>query len=181
MHCKPPGAAIAEFGIHQDSRSRRPREAYKYLATPYIQSAIAIDSHREENGAMVVCPGSHHLGELPFDIKRSSMHVSMDDNDLVKLGVDPNKVVTLELDPGDLVFWSVHTLHGSGPNRSSIDRRLYINGYVIAKNCDRGEWAFRNGARYRANRPWNAVLTDAIWSSGENTWVWKSIITIASP
>ena len=145
MHCKPPGAAIADFGIHQDSRSRRPREAYKYLATPYIQSAIAIDSHREENGAMVVCPGSHHLGELPFDIKRSSMHVFMDDNDLVKLGVDPNKVVTLELDPGDLAFWSVHTLHGSGPNRSSIDRRLYINGYVIAESCDRGEWAFRNG------------------------------------
>ena len=145
MHWKPPGAAMAEFGTHQDSRSRRPREAYKDLATSYIQTAIAIDSHREENGAMVVCPGSHHLGELPFDPKRSSMHVSMDDNDLVKLGVDPNKVVTLELDPGDLAFWSVHTLHGSGPNRSSIDRRLYINGYVIAENCDRGEWAFRDG------------------------------------
>ena len=145
MHWKPPGAPMAEFGVHQDPRSRRPREAYKDLATSYIQTAIAIDSHREENGAMVVCPGSHHLGELPFDPKRSSMHVSMDDNDLVKLGVDPNKVVTLELDPGDLAFWSVHTLHGSGPNRSSIDRRLYINGYVIAENCDRGEWAFRDG------------------------------------
>jgi hypothetical protein len=54
--------------------------------------------------------------------------------------------VTLELDPGDLAFWSVNTLHGSGPNRSTIDRRLYINGYVIAENCERGEWAFRDGA-----------------------------------
>jgi len=148
MRWKPPGAAMAEFGLHQDSRSRRPREAYKYLATSFIQTAIAIDPHREENGAMVVCPGSHHLGELLFDPKRSSMHGSMDDNDLVKLRVYPNKVVTLELDPGDLAFWSVHTLQGSGGNRSSIDRRLYINGYVIAENCDRGEWAFLHGTAF---------------------------------
>jgi hypothetical protein len=24
-------------------------------------------------------------------------------------------------------------------------RRLYINGYVRAEDCDRGEWAFRDG------------------------------------
>ena len=47
---------------------------------------------------------------------------------------------------GDLAFWHVHTLHGSGPNRSTMDRRFYINGYVTAANCDRGEWAFRDGA-----------------------------------
>jgi ectoine hydroxylase-related dioxygenase (phytanoyl-CoA dioxygenase family) len=145
MHWKPPGASMVEFGFHQDAKSRRPREAYTDLATSYLQTAIAVDPHREENGAMVVCPGSHHLGELPFDPKRSSMQVNMDDGDLVKLGVDPEKSRILELDPGDFAFWSVNTLHGSGPNRSNIDRRLYINGYVIAENCERGEWAFRDG------------------------------------
>lgn len=145
MHWKPPGAAMAEFGFHQDARSRRPRTAYRDLATSYIQTAIAIDPHRTENGAMVVSPGSHKLGDLPFDPTRPTMHVSMDAADLVDLGVEPDSVVPLELDPGDLAFWSVHTLHGSGPNRATIDRRLYINGYVIADNCDRGEWAFRDG------------------------------------
>ena len=145
MHWKPPGAAMADFGFHQDSRSRRPREAYRDLAHSYIQTAIAVDPHREENGAMVVCPGSHHLGELPFDPTRPSMHTALDAADLAQYGLEPENAVTLELDPGDLAFWSVHTLHGSGPNRSSIDRRLYINGYVIAENCDRGEWAFRDG------------------------------------
>lgn len=145
MHWKPPGAAMAEFGFHQDARSRRPRDAYRNLASSYIQTAIAIDPHRTENGAMVMCPGSHLLGDLPFDPTRPTMHVSMDSGDLVDLGVDPAKAVTLELDPGDLAFWSVHTLHGSGPNSSAMDRRLYINGYVIAENCDRGEWAFRDG------------------------------------
>jgi hypothetical protein len=44
-----------------------------------------------------------------------------------------------------VAIWHVHTLHGSGPNRSQGDRRFYINGYVTAANCDRGEWAFRDG------------------------------------
>ena len=34
---------------------------------------------------------------------------------------------------------------GSGSNRSNHKRRFYINGYVRAGDCDRGEWAFRGG------------------------------------
>lgn len=145
LHWKPPGAR-AEFGFHQDSRSRRPRDAYRDLASSYVQTGIAIDPQNEENGAMVVVPGSHRLGELPFDETRPSMHETLDLRDLQRFGVDPESAVTLELDPGDVALWHVHTLHGSGPNRSTIDRRFYINGYVTAANCDRGEWAFRNGA-----------------------------------
>lgn len=144
MHWKAPGAA-AEFGFHQDSRSRRPRAAFRDLASSYIQTGIAIDPHRAENGAMVVCPRSHLLGELPFDPGRPSMHEALDTQDLADLGVDAADTITVDLDPGDVALWHVHTLHGSGPNRSEIDRRFYINGYVIARNCDRGEWAFRAG------------------------------------
>ena len=146
LHWKPPGAAMAEFGFHQDSRSRRPREAYRDLAASYIQTGIAIDPHRAENGAMVVYPGSQTLGDLPFDASRSSMSAAKDDGDLEALGLDPARAVTLAMEPGDVALWGVHTLHGSGPNTTDIDRRFYINGYVIADNCDRGEWAFRGGA-----------------------------------
>lgn len=145
MHWKPPGAATAEFGFHQDSRSRRPRDAYRSLADSYIQTGIAIDPHRAENGAMVVCDGSHRLGELPFDPKRPSMSESLDLDALKAFGVNPSAATVLELQPGDVAMWHVHTLHGSGPNYSTIDRRFYINGYVTAANCDRGEWAFHNG------------------------------------
>lgn len=145
MHWKPPGAATAEFGFHQDSRSRRPRDAYRDLASSYIQTGIAIDPHRADNGAMVVCEDSHRLGELPFDPDRPSMYEAMDLSALKSLGVDASAATVLELEPGDLALWHVHTLHGSGPNYSDIDRRFYINGYVTAANCDRGEWAFRNG------------------------------------
>ena len=145
LHWKPPGAAMVDFGFHQDSRSRRPRKAYRDLANSYIQTGIAIDPQTEGNGAMMLCPGSHRLGELPFDPDRHSMDVALDLGDLRKFGLDPDDIVTLEMAPGDFAIWHVHTLHGSGPNRADIDRRLYINGYVVAANCDRGEWAFRNG------------------------------------
>lgn len=144
LHWKPPGAR-AEFGFHQDSRSRRPREAFRDLATSYVQSGIAVDPQRAENGAVAIVPGSHRLGELPFDPERPSMHEALDPADLQRLGIDPESVVTLELAPGDVALWHVHTLHGSGPNTSAIDRRFYINGYVTAANCERGEWAFRDG------------------------------------
>ncbi len=145
LHWKPPGAAMAEFGFHQDSRSRQPRSAYRDLANSYVQTGIAIDPHTADNGAMVLCPGSHRLGELPFDSTVHAMDAALDVADLRAFGADPDNIVTLEMAPGDFALWHVHTLHGSGPNRAAIDRRLYINGYVIADNCDRGEWAFRDG------------------------------------
>jgi ectoine hydroxylase-related dioxygenase (phytanoyl-CoA dioxygenase family) len=144
MHWKAPGAS-AEFGFHQDSRSRRPREAYRDLANSYIQTGIAIDPHSIENGAMVVCPESHLQGALPFDAGQRSMDQEMNTADLSRFGLRSDRTAVLRMEPGDLALWHVNTLHGSGPNRSAIDRRFYINGYVIAENCDRGEWAFRDG------------------------------------
>jgi ectoine hydroxylase-related dioxygenase (phytanoyl-CoA dioxygenase family) len=144
MHWKRPGARAVEWGYHQDIRFRRPREAYRSPATSYIQTGIAIDPHRADNGAMTIVPGSHRLGELSAAGGRV-MDRALSDRDLVDLGLDPRNVVHLELDPGDIAFWHLYTIHGSGPNRSTIDRRFYLNGYVIAANCDRGEWAFRGG------------------------------------
>jgi len=145
QHWKPPGAAMTDFGFHQDSRSRHPRSAYRDLAVSYIQTGIAIDPHSEANGAVVLCPRSHLLGELPYDPDRPSMNVDLDPDDLRRFGVDPNDAIAVNMAPGDMALWHVHMLHGSGANRSEIDRRFYINGYVRAENCDRGEWTFRDG------------------------------------
>ncbi|MEM7025024.1 MAG: phytanoyl-CoA dioxygenase family protein [Pseudomonadota bacterium] len=145
MHWKPPGACAVEWGYHQDIRFRRPREAYRSPAASYIQTGIAIDPHSARNGAMTVLPGSHRLGELS-SVAGRVMDRSLSDGDLVDLGLNPDDVIALDLDPGDVAFWHLHTIHGSGPNETKIDRRFYLNGYVVAENCDRGEWAFRNGA-----------------------------------
>ena len=146
LHWKPPGAAGAEFAFHQDARFRRPRSAYRNLATSYVQTGIAIDAHRAANGAMRVYPGSHRLGEKDLAGPGPVLDQAMAHERLVAAGLDPAKLVVLELEPGDVAFWNVYTIHGSGPNTTASDRRFYLNGYVHAADCDRGEWAFRGGA-----------------------------------
>jgi ectoine hydroxylase-related dioxygenase (phytanoyl-CoA dioxygenase family) len=152
MHWKPPGAA-AEFGWHQDIRFRRPRAAYRQAAASYVQTGIAVDPHRAANGAMRIIPGSHRLGELSLGGDGRVMDRSMSDDDLVRAGLDPAGVVDLEMEPGDVALWHLHLVHGSGPNRSTIDRRFYLNGYVIADNCDRGVLAFKDGERQPLGDP----------------------------
>ena len=49
------------------------------------------------------------------------------------------------MEPGDLLLWTLFTVHGSAPNVSDYDRRFMINSYVRAGDSDRGEWAFRGG------------------------------------
>jgi ectoine hydroxylase-related dioxygenase (phytanoyl-CoA dioxygenase family) len=144
MHWKPPGAAAAEFAFHQDVKSRRPRTAYRNLPDCYVQTGIAIDPHRAANGAMRILPGSHRLGELQLGSMGHALGEKMADDALAAAGLDPSKVIDLELDPGDVALWNVFTIHGSGSNTTQSDRRFYLNGYVHAADCDRGEYAFRN-------------------------------------
>ena len=153
MHWKVPGAGSAEFGYHQDIRFRRPRNAYRHPDTSYVQTGIAIDPHRRGNGAMRLYPGSHKLGELGFETVGRIMDRSMDAGDLVQLGLDPGRLVDLELEPGDVALWHLYLVHGSGPNRGGDARRFYLNGYVTAENCDRGEWTFRAGKSCPLGKP----------------------------
>jgi ectoine hydroxylase-related dioxygenase (phytanoyl-CoA dioxygenase family) len=147
LHWKPPGSAAAEFAYHQDVRFRRPRTAFRNLPESYVQTGIAVDRHAAANGAMRVYPGSHRLGEVEIPVLGSSvMDAAMVDESLRRLGLDPARLVDLELEPGDVALWNVLTIHGSGRNATSGDRRFYLNGYVRAADCDRGEWAFRDGA-----------------------------------
>lgn len=152
MHWKKPGAA-AEFGYHQDIRFRRPREAFRRPELSYVQTGIAVDPHRRENGAMTLLAGSHRAGEIAFAANGRVMETSKSELALVQAGLDPAAGVDLELDPGDVALWGLFTVHGSGPNRSAIDRRFYLNGYVSAADCDRGEWAWRGGLPCRLGEP----------------------------
>ena len=144
IHWKAPGP-LGDFAWHQDSRSRRPASAYRNLATSYVQTGLAIDSHTPESGCMRFVPASHLRGDLGMDCSRKAMGTAMTADALGAVGLAEKDAIDLLLDPGDLALWSPYLVHGSGANRSSHKRRLYINGYVRAADCDRGEWAFRDG------------------------------------
>lgn len=153
LHWKPPGAAQAEFGYHQDIRFRRPREAFRNPERSYVQTGIAVDPHRRENGAMTLLPGSHRMGEIALGVAGRVMDTAKDDEALRQAGLDPTAAVDLELEPGDIALWGLYLVHGPGPNRAAYDRRFYLNGYVAASDCDRGEWAWRDGRPCRLGKP----------------------------
>jgi hypothetical protein len=144
-HWKAPGS-LGDFAWHQDSKSRRPAEAFRNLASSYVQTGLAVDPHTPESGCLRFIPGSHLRGDLKMDCSTHSLGASMVDGSLEAVGLSASDAVDVLLEPGDLAVWSPYLVHGSGTNRSDHKRRLYINGYVRAGDCDRGEWAFRNGA-----------------------------------
>jgi ectoine hydroxylase-related dioxygenase (phytanoyl-CoA dioxygenase family) len=142
VHWKVRGS-LGDFAWHQDSRSRRPESAYRNLGTAYVQTGLAIDPHTRRSGCMRIIPRSHLRGDLNMDASRKALGTEMTDAALEKIGLSAADAIDLTLEPGDLALWSPYLVHGSGKNSSEHKRRLYINGYVRAADCDRGEWAFR--------------------------------------
>ena len=143
-HWKAAGS-LGDFAWHQDSRFRQPASAFRNLATSYVQTGLAIDPHTPESGCMRIIPRSHLRGGLDLDCSKKAMGTEMSEDVLRAVGLADEEAIDQLLEPGDLALWSPYLVHGSGKNVSDHKRRLYINGYVRAADCDRGEWAFDRG------------------------------------
>jgi ectoine hydroxylase-related dioxygenase (phytanoyl-CoA dioxygenase family) len=113
--------------------------------TSYVTTGLAIDPAGRENGCLRIIPGSHRLGYLCLSDDGPLMKGVTEEPVLRAAGLDPGAIVEIELEPGDLVMWSLLTVHGSDINRSQKDRAFLLSSYVKAANSDRGEWAFRDG------------------------------------
>jgi ectoine hydroxylase-related dioxygenase (phytanoyl-CoA dioxygenase family) len=145
VHWKPPGAKYTSYRFHQDARFREGNiKDFGYLRST-VTTGLAIDPQTAENGALRVIPGSHRLGYLGLSADGPIMVGQTQDDELRRAGLDPSSIVTCEMEPGDLLLWTLFTVHGSAPNTSSYDRRFMINSYVRASDSERGEWAFRGG------------------------------------
>lgn len=142
VHWKKPGGR-GDFAFHQDSRFRKPVQAYRNLGDSYVQTGLAIDPHNPVSGGLQFLPGSHLHGDLDLALDAAVMENRPQEEQLLAAGLDPSKLITLDIEPGDFVLWSPYLVHGSATNHAEHYRRFYINGYVRAADCDRGEWAFR--------------------------------------
>lgn len=143
VHWKRAGAG-GDFAWHQDAQFREPRRAFRNLGSSYVQTGLALDTHEPRSGCMRFVPKSHVWGDLNLDCSRDVLGRFMIDSALEAVGLSASKIIDVRLEPGDLALWNPYLVHGSGPNSAEHRRRLYINGYVRADDCDRGEWAFRN-------------------------------------
>jgi len=144
LHWKPPGAKYTFYRYHQDARFRN-AQAVRNLLYGTVNTGLAIDAQTAANGALRVIPRSHLRGYLGLSEDGTLMTGSTPDAALLRAGLDPAAAVTCEMAPGDLLLWTLYTVHGSGPNLSGQERRFMINSYVRAADSERGEWAFRDG------------------------------------
>ena len=147
LHWKPPGAKFTSYRFHQDLRFRDKPELYTNLATNYLTTGLAFDRQDAENGALQVYRGSHKRGYLGLsDEGETIMKGQTETDELTAVGLDPADLVTCALEPGDLLIWTLYTVHGSPQNLSDRGRCLMLNSYVRAEDSpSRGEWAFRGG------------------------------------
>ncbi len=145
LHWKPPGAKYTSYRFHQDARFREGNiKDFGYVGST-VTTGLAIDRQTVANGALRVIPKSHRLGYLGLSDDGPIMVGQTQDEELRRAGLDPGNIVTCEMEPGDLLLWTLFTVHGSAPNISDYDRRFMINSYVRAADSERGEWAFRGG------------------------------------
>ena len=101
-----------------------------------INTALALDNHDPENGAVWNYEGSHRLPVLPIEVdeERTQTNPKFWRNERGKPCVMPEghdfKKVEGYLRKGEVVLLHSHTVHGSEPNNSNRFRRNLLGGYL---------------------------------------------------
>jgi hypothetical protein len=108
------------WGWHQDYRFRK--AGIPHLVQDFVQTILAIDLCSSVTGGIRLVPKSFRLGDLKLD----------SDNENAESYFDATQAVSPELHPGDVLLFNSHVIHGSTPNSSPNQRRVYINGYARA-------------------------------------------------
>lgn len=108
--CKMPGGRAA-FQWHRDL-------PYLQHTSPNLLTCmLCVDPMTAENGATVVCPGSHRIAHEA---------VQPGDVDIPEADV-PAERVTVTCPAGSAVLFHVNLIHGGGPNESRARRRNVIS------------------------------------------------------
>jgi len=120
LHLKPPETGMP-FPMHQDS------PFYQHEGFGYVDAIVHVDDATSENGCLRFLPGSNKQGHLEHVLKMPdgtpcSPHLPTDRYRLAD-------AVECPAHSGDVVAFSIYTIHGSEINRTNRWRRLVRVGY----------------------------------------------------
>ena len=141
LHAKAPEAGTP-FPMHQDD------PFYPHANGQYIDALVHIDVADEASGCLKFLPGSHKLGKLEH-IRGPEIepHLPVQQYSI-------KDAVSVPGNPGDVVFFSIYTIHGSALNRSGRWRRLVRIGLRDPRNPQIGGMATgRPGLMVKGQRP----------------------------
>ncbi len=120
MHIKPPQTGHP-FPLHQDM------PFYEHSNSTYVDVLVHLDDTFHENGEIRFLAGSHKKGFLPHVLKSPdgtpcTPHLPTDKWKL-------EDTVPVPAKRGDVVFFSINTVHGSHINQTKKMRRMVRVGY----------------------------------------------------
>jgi ectoine hydroxylase-related dioxygenase (phytanoyl-CoA dioxygenase family) len=139
LHAKAPEFGTP-FPMHQDY------PFYPHQNGQYVDALIHVDTATEENGCLKFLAGSHKLGPLQH-VLIGSPHLPPEEYRL-------EDTVSCPANAGDVIFFSINTIHGSALNRTSEWRRLVRVGYRNPHNHQlSGQGMGRPGIMVRGIRP----------------------------
>ncbi|HVC34316.1 MAG TPA: phytanoyl-CoA dioxygenase family protein [Chloroflexota bacterium] len=139
LHAKAPEYGTP-FPMHQD------HPFYPHENGLYVDALIHVDAATEENGCLKFLRGSHKLGALEH-VKVGSPHLPPEQYRL-------EDAVSCPASAGDVILFSIHTIHGSALNGTAEWRRLVRVGYRNPRNRQTGGQAMgRPGTMVRGVRP----------------------------
>ena len=145
MHVKPPERGAA-FPMHQD------HPFYPHADDRYVDVLLHLDDTTHENGEIRFLAGSHRDGPLEHitrgpDGEPVTQHLPVDRYPL-------EDSVAVPARRGDVVCFSINTIHGSYPNRTSRPRRMVRMGYRHPDNRQlEGQSMGRPGVMVAGSRP----------------------------
>lgn len=127
------------FAWHQDIHFRKPTEDYPEIEGSYLQTLIVVDEITEYNGAVEFIPGTHTEGDLQL------IKGLLPDSILRKFKRNEKTGIKYLGKPGDVMIWSVMTIHGSEANQSPSSRMTYMNGFAKANAAKHWPFYLKNG------------------------------------
>jgi phytanoyl-CoA hydroxylase len=148
LHLKPPETGMP-FPMHQDS------PFYRHEGPAYVDAIVHLDDTSDENGCLRFVAGSHKHGHLrhitEVDGQEVAPHLPTDAWPLEDTEPVPAQA-------GDVVAFSIYTVHGSKINRTDRWRRLVRVGYRDPENRQLdGQALGRTGLMVSGLRPAGAL------------------------
>ena len=110
---------------------------YPHTNDDLLAVGVAIDDMSEENGCMLMVPGTHKTELISHHENGVFVGAVTDPN------FDPNPIEKCEVKAGGISIHHVRTLHASAPNHSSRPRRLLLFQY-----CSIDSWPLTGDASY---------------------------------
>jgi hypothetical protein len=139
LHAKAPEFGTP-FPMHQD------HPFYAHETGAYVDALVHVDAATEENGCLKFLVGSHKLGALEH-VLEGSPHLPPERYRL-------EDAVSCPAAAGDVILFSIHTIHGSDLNRTPHWRRLVRLGYRNPRNRQlAGQALGRPGLMVQGVRP----------------------------